>query len=186
MKKHLLLVIGLTIWLSACDEPDIAIQTSTEVPQEQVKEILLDVAQGQANGRESGTGTYFTIGYNQQVLLISRRGDNMESLLIAFNGIEDSRCPVNAKCITQGFAKVQISFTEMGQASRTLPMCIGDCGELDRPVDNEAKLRLEDEIVFELNNTSYALVLKDVTPYLLAGFPTLESDYTVEMQVKAL
>ena len=65
-------------------------------------------------------------------------------------------------------------------------MCIGACNVLDRPVDNEAMQRPEDEIVFELANTNYALVLKNVTPYLEAGVPTVTSEYRLVMQIKAL
>ncbi|WP_156133093.1 hypothetical protein [Lacinutrix sp. Hel_I_90] len=186
MKNRLLSIVGLTLCLTACEESEIAIQSPTEVSQEQVQEILIDAPQEQANSRNANTGIYFTMGYNKQVVLISRSGYSTESVRIAFTGINDSRCPVNAKCIRQGGAKVQLSFTEANGALTTVPMCIGDCDELDRPFDNEAMLRLEDEIVFELNNTYYALVLKVVTPDLVAGFPTLESDYAVEMQVRAL
>ncbi|WAC00824.1 hypothetical protein N7U66_11105 [Lacinutrix neustonica] len=186
MKNRILLIIGLTLFLTACEQSDITIETPAEVSQEQVQEILIDASQEQAKSSNSETGIYFTMGYNKQVLIISRRGYNTESIRIAFTGIDDSRCPVNAKCITQGAAKVQLSFTEESGASETVPMCIGDCYELDRPFDNEAKLRLEDELVFELNNAYFALVLKDVTPDLMAGFPTLESDYAVEMQIIAL
>ena len=45
---------------------------------------------------------------------------------------------------------------------------------------------MEDQIVFELNNVNYVLILKDVTPYQEIGVPTVESDYAVQMQIKAL
>ena len=186
MKKQLLLLIGLTTWLCACEEQDIDVKTPSKVLQEQVSEIVIEDSQERANSREEATGIHFTMGYNKSVLLVSRRGGIVESLRIAFTAVEDSRCPINARCITQGAAKVQISFTDMAQSSRTVPMCIGDCGELDRLFDNEAKLRLNDEMVFELNNANYVLVLKDVTPQLVAGVPTSESHYAVEMQIKGL
>ena len=185
MKKHLVLILGLTIFLSACEEQDITNPTPAEVAQEEVTEILIDDAKGQANSTKAGTGINFSIGYNRQVLLISRRGDYTESLRIGFTGIEDSRCPINARCITPGSAITQLSFTD-ASGSNTIPMCIGNCFELDRPFDNEAKQRMEDQIVFELNKVNYVLILKDVTPYQEIGVPTVESEYAVQMQIKAL
>ncbi|RZT00245.1 hypothetical protein [Aquimarina brevivitae] len=182
MKKHLVFILGLTLLLTACEEQDIT-SSPAEVAQQPTSEIQIDELVAQANGAKSSTGINFSLGYEQQVLLISRKGDVRESLLLGFTGIEDSRCPINARCITPGAAEVTMSFANRF-GFNTLPMCIGACGVLDRPFDNEAQQRMEDEIVFELNNTNYVLVLKDVTPYLEAGVPTVEEDYAVQLQIK--
>jgi len=179
------MLLGLTIWLSACEEQEITNSPASEISQEPISEINIDELQEQSTNRNASNTIDFTIGYNQQVLLISRRGNIRESLLIGFTGIQDSRCPINARCITPGAAEVELSFTNVFD-SNNLPMCIGACNVLDRPVDNEAMQRPEDEIVFELANTNYALVLKNVTPYLEAGVPTVTSEYRLVMQIKAL
>ena len=72
--------------------------------------------------------------------------------------IEDSRCPINASCVTAGFAMIKIKFEDEAK-EQTIALCKGGC--------SIAAIPTRDIIV--LNGNRYELELEDITPY-----PTLD------------
>ncbi len=72
----------------------------------------------------------------------------------------DSRCPINADCVWQGYAMVKVNFKDETK-EQDINMCIGACEILS--------VNLPKTIV--LNGKTYKIKLTEVTPY-----PTLDKN----------
>lgn len=96
-----------------------------------------------------------------------------DALALKVAQIADSRCPINARCITAGSVKVQFEVGEPG-ASQAL--------EVDLPAYPEKPVQKQ----FTVNGQPYQLTLRDVLPYPEAGKPVQLTDYSVEVAVDKL
>ncbi|RIV27028.1 hypothetical protein DYU11_01550 [Fibrisoma montanum] len=85
--------------------------------------------------------------------------------------IADSRCPINARCITAGAVKVQFEASAQGTTQAvdvTLP------AYPEKPVETS----------FTINNQTYRLTLNEVLPYPEAGKEIKLEEYTVQVSVE--
>lgn len=96
--------------------------------------------------------TPFELDENESIVL---QGNN-NGLKITLQSVNDSRCPVNALCISAGNARVKLKMSDNSGAESLAELCIGFCD-----TGNNA----EDSTIIRLNNTSYTIVLKEVSPF---------------------
>lgn len=94
-------------------------------------------------------GTHFL--KQDEAKTVSENGKKIKMKVIA---IEDSRCPINANCVTAGIAKITLSLTD-DTKEQTIEVCKVGC-----------YLNLNTAV---LNGTSYTFKLEDISP-----FPTLD------------
>ena len=81
-----------------------------------------------------------------------------KTVVMAITEINDSRCPINADCVTAGFAKIKIKFTDEIK-EQTIEICKGGC----------YVNALQAKDIISLNGNNYEVVLEEITPY-----PTLD------------
>jgi hypothetical protein len=93
------------------------------------------------------------------------------SLDLKVASVADSRCPINARCITAGSVAVSFDATDGGQ---TQTVTVDLPAYPDKPVQK----------VFSVNGQSYQLNLREVLPYPEAGKPVTLEDYTVQFSVE--
>jgi hypothetical protein len=77
-----------------------------------------------------------------------------KNISITATNFTDSRCPINADCVWQGYAMVKINFKD-DTKEQNINMCIGGC--------EIVSVNLPNTIV--LNDKTYDIKLSDVTPY---------------------
>lgn len=87
--------------------------------------------------------------------------------------VVDSRCPINARCITAGAVAVSFDATEAGQTQTV---------KVDLPAYPEKPVQK----TFSVNGQSYQLTLQDVLPYPEVGKDINLEDYTVQFSVQKL
>lgn len=98
-----------------------------------------------------------SIGVSESITLQLPQQDEYIDLMVL--DIEESRCPANANCVRFGEARVTVGVNGIEEILKTLNLCVGDCPERGVGVIQV------DTIAVELDNNSYAVLLKDVTPY---------------------
>lgn len=98
----------------------------------------------------------FELKENESIVL---QGNN-NGLSITLQSVNDSRCPINALCISAGNARVKLRMSDNSGAETFAELCLGFCD-----TGNNA----EDSAIIRLNNISYTVVLKEVNPYPEAG-----------------
>lgn len=98
----------------------------------------------------------FELKENKSIVL---QGNN-NGLSITLQSVNDSRCPINALCISAGNARVKLRMSDNSGAEVFSELCIGFC---------DTKNNAEDSAIFRLNNVSYIVVLKAVSPYPEVG-----------------
>ena len=81
-----------------------------------------------------------------------------KTVAITATDFKDSRCPINADCISQGYASVKVTFKD-DVKEQDIFMCIGGCEILS----------VAQPKTVELNGSTYKIKLDEVTPY-----PTLD------------
>ena len=81
---------------------------------------------------------------------------NNDGLTITLQVVNDSRCPINALCISAGKAQIRLKLSDNSGAEKFTELCLGFC---------DSKNNTEDAAVIHLNNVSYTVVLKEVSPY---------------------
>lgn len=81
-----------------------------------------------------------------------------KSIAITASDFKDSRCPINANCVWQGYASVKITFKD-DVKEQDLTLCTGGCSILAMPLPE----------TITLNGTTYKIKLEEITPY-----PTLD------------
>ena len=85
---------------------------------------------------------------------------NNNGLTLTLQSVNDSRCPINALCISAGNARVKLRMSDNSGAETFAELCLGVC---------ETRNNTEDSALFQLNNVSYIVILKEVNPYPEAG-----------------
>lgn len=98
----------------------------------------------------------FELKENESIVL---QGNN-NGLTITLQSVNDSRCPINALCISAGNAQVKLRMSDNSGAEVFSELCIGICN---------TKNNIEDSTIIQLNNARYIVVLKEVNPYPEAG-----------------
>lgn len=91
----------------------------------------------------------FELGVNESIVLPG-------SLSIALESVHDSRCPINALCISAGNARVKLRMSDNSGAETFTELCLGFC---------DTKNNTEDSALIRLNNISYTIVLKELSPF---------------------
>lgn len=89
---------------------------------------------------------------NESMILEGSNND----LSISVQSINDSRCPVNAVCISAGNARVKLRMADNTGAETFSELCLGYCN-----TGNNS----EDSAIIRLNNISYTIILKEVNPF---------------------
>lgn len=77
-----------------------------------------------------------------------------KSISITASDFKDSRCPINANCVWQGYASVKITFKD-DVKEQDLTFCMGGCSTVAIPLIETVTL----------NGTTYKIKLEDITPY---------------------
>ena len=81
-----------------------------------------------------------------------------KKISITASDFKDSRCPINADCVWQGYASVKLTFKD-DVKEQDLLLCLGGCAILAVPLPETVTL----------NGTVYKIKLEEITPY-----PTLD------------
>lgn len=79
--------------------------------------------------------------------------DQVRSFEIFFKNVNDSRCPINANCISAG----NVTTTFVINDKEELMLCLGQC--------SADTFQQVDSAVFRVNGGKYYLKLTDVSPY---------------------
>ncbi|MFA6944570.1 MAG: hypothetical protein WC220_01600 [Pedobacter sp.] len=95
----------------------------------------------------------FELGVNESIILSG-------GLSITLESVNDSRCPINAFCISAGNARVKLRMSDNSGAETFTELCLGFC---------DTRNNTEDSEIIRLNNVSYIVVLKTVSPYPEVG-----------------
>ena len=96
-----------------------------------------------------------------------------EKINITFNKVtEDSRCPMNARCITAGFASVEIEV--MGRQTRPVKFIIS--------TTEDAQKNLKNAFVF--NHHKYTLVNFYPATSTEIGFEELQGKYMIDIKIE--
>lgn len=98
----------------------------------------------------------FELKENDSIVL---QGNN-NGLTLTLQSVNDSRCPINALCISAGNARVKLRMSDNSGAETFAELCLGVC---------DPSNKTEDSALFQLNNVSYMVILKEVNPYPEAG-----------------
>lgn len=98
----------------------------------------------------------FELMENESIVL---QGNN-NGLKITLQSVNDSRCPINAFCVSAGNARIKLKMSDNSGAEVFSELCIGFC---------DTKNNAEDSSIFRLNNASYIVVIKAVSPYPEVG-----------------
>jgi hypothetical protein len=98
----------------------------------------------------------FELKENESIIL---QGNN-NGLTLTLQSVNDSRCPINALCISAGNARVKLRMSDNSGAETLAELCLGFC---------DTRNNTEDSALFQLNNVSYMVILKEVNPYPEAG-----------------
>ena len=85
-------------------------------------------------------------------------------LSIEVMSIEEARCPIDAFCVWEGYAKATF---KLNVTSETIDLVV--------PPNQPLNESFEDSYTFSFSGSSYRLVMKDVTPY-----PTRENTKQVK------
>ncbi|MDP3470143.1 MAG: hypothetical protein Q8S11_17510 [Daejeonella sp.] len=94
----------------------------------------------------------FELKENESIVL---QGNNND-LKITLQEVNDSRCPVNALCISAGNARVKLRMSDNSGAENLAELCLGFCDNMNNT---------EDSVIIRLNDISYTVVLKEVSPF---------------------
>lgn len=91
-----------------------------------------------------------------------------QSIAITASDFKDSRCPINADCVWQGYATVKITFKD-DVKEQDLTLCTGGCSVLSVPQPE----------TITLNGKIFKIKLEEITP-----FPTLDKTQQNTSKVK--
>lgn len=83
----------------------------------------------------------------------------------------DSRCPINARCVTAGAVTVNFEATNEGKVETV---------QVELPAYPDKSVQK----TFSVGGQSYQLTLQEVLPYPEAGKPVLLEDYTVQFALE--
>lgn len=106
----------------------------------------------------------FIISVNETKTL-SHQG---KSVAVTASDFQDSRCPINANCIWQGYGSVKLTFKDNAKEQH-ITLCIGGCSIVAMPLLQTVTL----------NGATYKIKLYEITPY-----PTLDTTKTEVSKAK--
>ncbi len=112
---------------------------------------------------ENIVGTFILV--KNETKTLESNGKKVDVTIVEF---QDSRCPINASCVAQGYGAVTLKLKDDAQ-EQNLQLCIGGC--------SIAAIPQQQTIV--LNGMTYKLKLEDITPY-----PTLDKNVTEAQKAK--
>ena len=110
--------------------------------------ILVFVQACKKENSKDFSGTY-QISLNQTVKIPS----NGSATAVTLTNVNDSRCPINANCVTAGYVFINLNFSDKN-GEQSISLCSANC--LD-------KVYRPNSIV--LNGVTYEVKLDDVTPF---------------------
>ena len=125
---------------------------------------------------EAVNSTYPTTPPEEGIIRLTEKQNlflDKEKINITFNKVtEDSRCPMNARCITAGFASVEIEV--MGRQTRPVKFIIS--------TTEDAQKNLKNAFVF--NHHKYTLVNFYPANSTEVNFEKLKGKYVVDIKVE--
>lgn len=104
----------------------------------------------------------------QQTVVLPKDGKKATLTFVDFN---DSRCPINANCVTAGSVIATFLFRD-GLIKETFKLCLGDCTEKEKIVTS--------------NGIKYSLSLIDLTPYPQTSALVLTRPVQIAVLVKRI
>ena len=110
--------------------------------------ILVFVQACKKENRTDLSGTY-EIGLQQTKKITT----NNSITAIKLTNINDSRCPINANCVTEGYVFINLNFSNKN-GEQNIELCSANC--LDK--------RFRPNTI-TINKVTYQATLKDVTPF---------------------
>lgn len=93
----------------------------------------------------------------QETINISKNGAAISAKLVS---VEDSRCPINANCVTSGYIIIKLNFID-SQGEQSFEICSENC------LDKVARPKS-----ITLNGVSYSIKIQDLTPFPDFSKPT--------------
>lgn len=115
----------------------------------------------QACEKTSSTSLIGTLSISEnETKTVSHQGKN---ITIKATDFKESRCPINANCIWQGYASVKITFKD-DVKEQELILCTSGCSVANIPIVDKVTL----------NGTTYKLKLENITPYPVLNQPSQE------------
>lgn len=105
----------------------------------------------------------FTVSQSQTYEL---KQNNNVVATIALTAVEDSRCPINANCVTAGYGKATLHIKDLSIGSeKTIELYIGGAVPKDQ----------KDLAPITLNGTNYIIQLKNISPFPQVNMPKTTS-----------
>ena len=103
----------------------------------------------------NGTGeAYFDIPFELRIGRTVIFTKDSKELTISMISVIDSRCPINANCITAGNATVKLRLSNNAGSEVFTELCLGQCETLG-----------SDTKQITLSNINYSITMKKVEPY---------------------
>jgi hypothetical protein len=103
----------------------------------------------------NGTGeAYFDIPFELRIGRTVIFTKDSKELTISMISVIDSRCPINANCITAGNATVKLRLSNNSGSEVFTELCLGQCETLG-----------SDTKQITLSNINYSITMKKVEPY---------------------
>lgn len=110
------------------------------------------------------------ITLNETIKLTGSPDENSQSneVRVTFTQLNDSRCPLNAMCVRAGAAVTQFRLAHGKDQSPSVQLVIGEALPTDtRPLRHRAA----DTAMVTVANTTYQVILKQVTPHPCTSCP---------------
>lgn len=123
------------------------------------------------------------ITLHETVQLTGNSAENLraDELQLTFTKLNDSRCPLNAMCLRAGSAVAQFRLERNQEQSSPMQLVIGEA----LPADNrKLRHRAADTATVTVANTTYQVILKQITPYPCTSCPDPPTPQAT-IQVKA-
>ncbi|RYU94569.1 hypothetical protein [Emticicia agri] len=121
-------------------------------------------AKDEVTEQKASFGSTIETAYSKAVVL-------QEGVEVKVTKIEDSRCPKSVVCVWEGMVKVFISVSEKGATKEAVIEIKG--GE-QKPASTTV----------ELNGTTYAIEVTDVSPYPQTPDPISLQDYKISFTIR--
>jgi len=103
----------------------------------------------------NGTGeAFFVIPFELRIGRTVIFTKDSKELTISMISVNDSRCPINANCITAGNAIVKLRLSDNSGSETLTELCLGQC-------ENSGS----DTKQITLSNINYSITMKKVEPY---------------------
>ena len=97
---------------------------------------------------------YFAIPFELRIGRTVIFSKDSKELTISMISVIDSRCPINANCITAGNATVKLRLSDNSGSETLTELCLGQC-----------ETSGSDTKQITLSNVNYSITMKKVEPY---------------------